>query len=140
MVKSAQSVTDKWARRLAGSTQDIQEGVNAVRINPAEQAIAKKAKLLANFTASVNDGSWERGLRNTTLESWKASMIQKGIQRIPQGAESAKPKFARFMTELLPYQEGVKAQIEAMPDISLEDSIARMTTWTREMAKFTRSS
>jgi len=39
----------------------------------------------------------------------------------------------------LPFQDRLKTQIEAMPDISLEDSINRMTTWIREMSKFSMS-
>lgn len=139
MQKNPQTVADKWARRVAGSTQDVIDGVNAVRVNPAEQAIAKKAKLLQNFTAAVQDGRWERGLRKTTLDSWRQAMIQKGVSRIAQGAEAAKPKMASFMAELLPYQETVASEIASMPDLTLEDSIQRMTAWTRRMSQFTKT-
>lgn len=140
MAKSPQAVAEKWARRTAASTQDIIDGVNQVRVNPAESAIAKKAKLVANFNAAVTDGRWERGLRRTTLDSWKQSMIQKGAPRVAQGADAAKGKMTSFMAELLPYQESVKAEIDSMPDLTIEDSAARMTAWMRRMATFQRSS
>lgn len=139
MAKSGSAVAEKWARRIAGSTQDIIDGVNGVRENPAEKAIAKKQKLLTNFTAAVNDGRWERGLRRMSLDQWKTAMIQKGVNRVAQGADASKGKMAAFMNELLPYQESVRSEIDAMPDITLEDSIARMTAWTRRMSQFTRS-
>lgn len=140
MAKSAQAVAEKWARRTAASTQDMIDGVNAVRTNPAESAIAKKQKLVANFNAAVNDGRWERGLRRVSLDSWKQAMIQKGVQRVAQGADAAKGKMTSFMAELLPYQDSVKAEIDNLPDLTLEDSANRMTTWMRRMAAFTRSS
>lgn len=140
MPKTASSVAEKWARRISASTQDVIDGVNNTRVNPAELAIAKKQKLLANFQASVNDGRWERGLRRTTLQSWQQAMITKGVNRIAQGADAAKPKMQAFMQELLPYQDSVRSEIEAMPDITLEDSIARMTQWTRKMSQFQRNS
>lgn len=140
MAKTASSVAEKWARRISASTQDMIDGVNNVRTNPAESAIAKKQKLVANFNAAVNDGRWERGLRRTTLQSWQQAMIQKGVNRVAQGADAAKPKMQQFMAELLPYQESARAEIEAMPDITLEDSIARMTAWTRKMSNFQRNS
>lgn len=140
MAKSPQAVAEKWARRTAASTQDIIDGVNAVRTNPAESAIAKKQKLVANFNAAVNDGRWERGLRRVSLDSWKQAMIQKGVQRVAQGADAAKGKMTTFMSELLPYQDSVKAEIDNLPDLTLEDSANRMTTWMRRMAAFQRSS
>ena len=139
MAKSPQQVADKWARRIAGSTQDIIDGVNAVRTNPAEAAIAKKSKLLQNFTASVQDGRWERGLRRMSLDQWKQSMIQKGVNRVAQGADAAKPKMAQFMTEFLPFQESAQAELSALPDTTIEDSIARAAFWMRRMNSFTRS-
>jgi hypothetical protein len=137
--KTPQSVADKWKRRLQAATQDVTDGVNAVRVNPAEQAVQKQAKLLANFTAAVNSGKWAAGLQRTTLQSWQQAMIQKGVPRIAQGAEAGMPKMQAFMQQLLPYQDTLSQQVANMSDLSLEDSIARMTAWTRGMANFKRS-
>jgi len=38
----------------------------------------------------------------------------------------------------LDYESGLQKEVETMPDLTLEDSISRMTTWVRGMAKFTR--
>jgi len=48
-------------------------------------------------------------------------------------------KVEAFFGELLPFQDGLKNTVDAMPDVTLEDSIQRMTTWTRGMADFKRS-
>jgi len=38
----------------------------------------------------------------------------------------------------LPYEATLKDQINKMPDLTLEDSISRATSWIRGMSKFTR--
>lgn len=137
-MKNPQQVAQKWANRLNAATTEITNGVNAVVDNPAEQAIAKKQKLVQNFNAAVNDGRWERGLRSVTLQSWKDSMLTKGLPRIGQGATAGQPKMAAFMQALLPYQENLKATVDNMPDLTIEDSVARAGAWIRGMAQFSK--
>lgn len=139
MAGTPQQIAEKWSRRLTQSTADIERGVNAVTESPMEKAIAKKDKAIQNYQAAMNSGKWEAGLRRVSLQQWKNDTINKGIQRITAGANAAQPKVAAFMGELLPYQQNLKAEIDALPDNTLEDSIQRMTTWTRGMANFRRS-
>ena len=133
-----QQVTEKHARRLKGSIQDIQDGVNAVTQAPGVKAAAKKDKMLANLTAAVQSGKWGDRVSKVTLEDWKTSMIQKGLGRIAQGVDGSQQKIADFYAQLLPFQDSVKAKINAMPDLTLEDNLNRMVANAREMAKFRR--
>lgn len=126
----------KWASRLGASTQDIQNGINRITVSPTEQAANKQAKMLANLTASVNSGKWARGLRSVSLDAWRKATIEKGLPRIQQGATAAQPKMVEFANKLLPYQQALVDKINAMPDISLQDSIARMTAYINGMAQF----
>lgn len=129
---------EKWARRMSQSTQDIQNGVNRVTEAPTVKAAAKKQKMLQNLTAAVNSGKWEAGLNRVTLQDWKKAIIEKGLPRVQAGVTAAQPKVADFANKLLAYQEGLQSQIESMPDLTLQDSIARMTAWINGMAKFQR--
>lgn len=139
MAKNAAAVADKWARRLAQSTPDIEAGVQAVTVAPSERAIAAKSKMVQNFNQAMTDGKWERGLERVSLDDWKRSMLTKGISRIGQGAEEGKGKMEAYMREALPFMEELQRKIDAMPDLTLEDSIARMTTWIRGMSEFKRT-
>ena len=129
---------EKWARRMSQSTQDIQNGVNRVTEAPTAKAAAKKQKMLQNLTAAVNSGKWEAGLNRVTLQDWKKSIIEKGLPRVQAGVTAAQPKVAEFATKLLSYQDNLQSQIESMPDLTLQDSIARMTAWVTGMSKFER--
>lgn len=132
-------VADKWVRNTSAATQYLQTGVMAVVENPATKAIAAKQKMRTRLLDSIDNGKWEQGLGRVTLASWQKAMIEKGLPRISQGVTSAQPKFQKFMTELLPYQDTLAQSVKAMPDLTLQDSIQRMIAWTQGMANFKRS-
>ncbi len=136
---TAQEFAEKWSRRLSAAAPDIQRGVNRVDVSPTEKAAAKQDKMLANVTASIQSGKWANGLRRVSLGDWKKSIIEKGIPRISQGVAGATPKVSDFASQLLPFQDSLKSQLDTMPDLTLEDSINRMSTWVRGMSKFKRS-
>jgi len=45
-------------------------------------------------------------------------------------------KVEKFYSQLLPHIDTVKGTVSKMPDLTLEDSINRMSTFVRGMAKF----
>jgi len=128
--------TDKWARRLSGATEDIRRGVEAVSKSPTEAAPAKIDKMKANWLKKVEDGTVAKNLRAVSLEDWKRKMIDQGVNRISGGVEGSKDKMSRFADKFLPYAYAVSDKVKSMPDLTLEDSISRMTTAVRELAKF----
>lgn len=128
-----QEYAEKWARRLRGATEDIRRGVERVDTAPGELAAAQQDAMLQNFVESVNSGLWASRVRGVSLQDWKEATITKGIQRIGAGVEAAQPKMARIAAELLPAVDAAAAAARAMPKVTLEDSIARMTTFVREM-------
>ncbi len=129
---------EKHARRLKGATEDIRRGVERVTTSPTEKAAAKADKFLAKVTESVNSGKWQSGLRRVTLEEWKGKMIEKGIARIPQGIDGARDKVIAFASDLLPHVDRGVDKVKNMPDLTIEDSINRMTSFVRHMAEFKR--
>lgn len=129
---------DKLARRLKAAIPDIQAGIQKVTENPMQKAATKKAKMLQNVTEAVQSGKWEAGLRRVSLDEWKQKFTEKGVNRIAQGIDSSKDKVVAFATQLLEYEKTLKGQIDQMPDLTLEDSLNRMTTWMRGMSKFRR--
>lgn len=133
-----QEFAEKWQRRYSAAAPDMSRGVQRVDVSPTEKAAGKREKMLQNLTAAVQSGKWEAGLRRVTLNDWKKAYIDVGIPRASQGANAATPKVSAFASQLLPYQDSLKSKIEGMPDLTLEDNIARMTTWIRGMAQFKR--
>ena len=129
------AVAAQWAQRLAGSTDKITAGINAVTVAPGQAAARQKAVWAANVAAAQD--KWASNVAGVTLQSWQSDMITKGVPRIASGATAAQPKFATFMTKLLPYIATQKAALPARGN--LEANITRMTSFVRGMAKFTNS-
>lgn len=130
---------EKWGRRLKAAQPDIQRGVEAVTVAPTEQAANAQDKMLAKLTEAVTSGKWAKGLRRVTLQDWRDATIKKGIPRLAAGVDAGAPKMEAFMTEFLPHAERVSAEVAAMPDLTLEDSIARSNHAIRRLAEFQRS-
>jgi len=134
-----QQYAEKHARRLKASTEDIRLGVTRVTESPTEKAAAKQDKMLANLEESVRSGKWARGLRRVSLADWKEKTLSKGIGRIAAGIDAAHDKQVDFATQLFAHENQLLAQVGAMPDLTLEDSISRATAWIRGMAQFEQS-
>lgn len=130
---------EKHARRLSAAVEDVRKGIDRVTVNPCELAAAKQEKMLANLTAAVNDGRWAAGLRRVTLPEWKDKAKNVGAGRIATGINAAKAKVIAFAEELLPHIDAGQSKLKTMPDITLEDNIARMTSFIRHMAEFKRT-
>jgi hypothetical protein len=134
-----EQVAEKHARRTKAAQQDMVAGVNAVTSNPAEKAIKKKDKLVNNWNAAIQSGKWERGMGRVTLEGWKKAMVEKGAGRVAAGIDASIGKTTEFFSQLLPFQADLSAKIEKMPDLTIEDSVARSAEFIRGMSKFKRS-
>ncbi|MEW5992950.1 MAG: hypothetical protein AB1744_00955 [Candidatus Zixiibacteriota bacterium] len=129
---------EKHARRLKAAIPDIQAGIERVTESPTAKAAAKQDKMLNNLTKAVTSGKWGAGLRRVTVDDWKHKFLSKGVARIPDGIDAAHDKVVGFAQQLLPYETALQGKIAAMPDLTVEDSVARSSMWIREMFKFVR--
>uniref|UniRef100_A0A6M3LPC9 Uncharacterized protein n=1 Tax=viral metagenome TaxID=1070528 RepID=A0A6M3LPC9_9ZZZZ len=127
---------EKHARRLTGALEDMRRGVEAVTEAPGKRAAAKADKMRAGIVRSLDDGTWARRVGAVTLEEWKRSMLDKGLNRVAAGVEGSRDKVQAFATQLLAHEATLQDTVTKMPDLTLEDSVARMTAWVRGMAKF----
>ena len=134
-----QRSAQKWVRNLSGATEDIRAGVEDVTESPMDKAADAAEKYVQRVQEAVNSGKFQQRLRNTPLSKWKDNTLNKGRQRIGSGAQAAQSDVEEFFEELFPYQERLSREVDQMSDVTLEDSIARMTAWTRGMAEFHRS-
>ncbi len=133
---SAAEFAEKHARRLKGSTEDIRKGINRVTQAPTQQAAQKIDKMRTRWLAKVDDGTVAKRLNGVSLQDWQKAAAGVGVDRIASGIDNAQPKVIAFAEQLLPAVDAAKAKIASMPDLTLDDSINRMTTYVREMGKF----
>ena len=136
---TATEFQEKHARRLKAAVEDVRKGIDRVTENPCEKAAAKQDKMLTNLTAAVSSGKWAAGLKRVSLEDWKKNARDIGVNRIAAGIDGAKAKVVAFAEQLLPHIDREKAKIAAMPDVTLDDNINRMTSFVRGMASFKRT-
>lgn len=127
---------EKHARRTTAAIPDYVEGVNRVTEAPGKKAAAKQSKMKTNLIKAIDSGKWGRRVAAVSVEDWKQAAAVKGSGRIASGVEGAAPKVLAFAEQVLPVLTRIKAEVDEMPDLTLEDNIARMTKQVREMAKF----
>lgn len=133
---TASEFREKHARRLKQSTADIERGISRVSVAPGKLAAAKADKMKANIDLAITSGKWAKKVSGVSLTDWQTKAIQKGIPRIASGIDAASAKVEAFASKLLPAVDAAVNKVKGMPDLTLEDNINRMTTYAREMAKF----
>lgn len=136
MPLSASEVADRWAKAMSASTGKMKAGILAMTKSPAEAAIKAKDKYREGILRSLEDGTWEAGLRSVVFADWQKKTADVGTTRVSAGVQSATPAMTKFFEQLLPYTDGVKRQIDQMPDATPEDRIQRMVANARLMAQF----
>jgi len=129
---------EKHNRRTKAALEDMRAGVAAVTEAPTAKAAAKQEKMRQRLLEALESGKWANGLKRVSLEEWKQKMIELGLNRVATGLDANKKKVEEFASQLLPHIEAGQKLIERMPDVTLEDSINRMTTFIRHMSKFQR--
>lgn len=133
---SAVEFQEKHARRLKGATSDIRRGIERVTTSPTALAAKKIDKMKQHWLEALDSGKIKRNLEGVTLEEWKAKALNVGVDRISAGIDASAGKVVAFAEKLLPAIDAAQAKVKTMPDLTLEDSVQRMTTFIREMAKF----
>lgn len=136
---TAEEVYQKWARNLTNSVADVKAGIDRVTESPMQKAAANEEKWFQGLQKAKSSGKFKRGLMNVTLEQWKAKTRDVGADRIPAGATAAQEKSVSFYGKLLPYVDKVKAEVAKMGNVTLQDSIARMTKAVTMMAEFDKT-
>lgn len=127
---------DKHYRNTTAALEDLARGVDNVTTAPSASAIKAKTKFRQNLLASIDDGTWEKNLGAYGLAEWQNDMKTKAVERIPGGLEAAGSKVEDFFGKLFPYQDALVREVKGMSNLTLEDSIKRMTAFCRGMAKF----
>lgn len=134
-MKDAQTIIAKWARNAGSSAalQNYKEGVASVTEAPTHAAAKKLDKYLSSVQDAVNSGRMRDALMSTTLADYQ-EMAQQKAGNYTSGVKLGQQKFARFVTQFQPLQAQVTAAVNAMPDLTLEDRIAKSAEQARRTA------
>lgn len=126
---------DRWKTGLTQNTARIREGIENVKVSPTAAAAAVADRTLSKIIAAFQDGTWANQLKKVSLEDWRDSAINKGLQRIAAGVEAATPAQVQMAQKLLAAVDATMAEVNKTPRGDLETNIARSATMIRGMAK-----
>lgn len=136
MVKPPERWSAKYQSRTAVARPDYEWGIRNPARSPTAAAIAAKATLKAKMADAATWDKWEAARKYVGDEGWSKAAIEKGAVRYGPGVTFGAPKQAEFAGKFAPHlKTGVDA-IMKMPNISLEDKIARAGAMIRHNATF----
>lgn len=136
---TAEQSYEKWNRNLSNAVADVKAGVDRVSESPMAKAAANEDKWFQGLQKARSSGKFKRGLLNVTLEAWKAKTRDVGADRIPAGAAAAEEKSVKFYSKLLPFEAKLQAEVDKMPNVTIQDSVSRATKWILGMAEFDKT-
>jgi len=136
---SPDAAAKKWASRTTAAVEDWRKGIEGVSESPTAKAALHLDKLLANIMESINSGRMAAALNNVSLADWKTASTTKGPGRIPAGVQGAVGKQEAYYRKVFPFLQTVQDEIASMPNMTIEDSIARAAHLMRRMNEFKRS-
>lgn len=122
-----------WAAGMNNATDKITRGIQRVQTAPGAAAAAKADKWLNNVTASK--AKFANNVGKVTLAAWQQAAAA-GVSRVGQGATLKQPKFAAAITPVFAFMANVLATVDAMPDTTLDQRIAKSAAMQRGMAAY----
>lgn len=131
-------VANRWAAGLANATTKMSQSAAALTVSPTSQAAAAAQTWLARLNDPKTLTKYQAKLNAVTLSSWQQAFTQKGLPRIPTGAQAAiTTKMVPFFTKWLPYEAAGAQQVKNMPKATLQDRIARAVFMINYNSQFT---
>lgn len=122
----AATVLAKWKARASAAADDFVNGVVNTDKDITGLAIAAIPRMRDEFLAAVDSGRVANGLRAVGTQGVKAAVQAKGRAAYQAGVQNADTKVLDAFGKLLPYIDGVKRQVAAMPNQTDADRDARM--------------
>ena len=135
-IPDAQTAAEKWANRTGAAGQDYLAGVMQTDKDPTALAIQNQGRLVANFNAAVQNGTWANALRARGKAGWQQAVADKGVTNFQTGVAAAKDRVAQAFGPLLAYEAGLQRTINGLPNVTDADREARMLAWVRGMRQY----
>lgn len=133
-----EQAADKLIRRAQGAVADYVTGVKAVEESPTVAAAKNLDKAQLNYNEAITSGRMAKRLTSVSREDWIKATTEKGQARYAPGLTAAKEKVTEFFNEFLPFADRVSGEVAAMPDLTIEDSVARASHAIRRLHEFER--
>lgn len=133
---SPQEGGSAWSQGFGAAGAKYQRGVQGVTVAPNELAAKALPRWVAAVSSKKVQDKYVSRNRAVTLESWKQSTVEFGVPNLARGAAKGTSKYAAFAEKFYPVLTANLQKIASMPNVTLEDRIARANTMMRENSKF----
>ena len=137
-IVDAQTAAERWVNSSGMGQTRYTEGVQATTVDPTARAIAQQAKLLQNFTQSVQNGRWSRGLQRVGAAGWKSAAVAKA-GNYATGINASRQKFLDAIGPVLAVEAQLQQQIDSMPNVTIQDAINRSAAWQMGLHQWAQS-
>jgi hypothetical protein len=137
-IVDAQTAADRWVGSAGTAQSRYTEGIQATTVDPTALAVAQQAKLLQNFTASVQNGRWSRGLQRVGGAGWKAAAVAKA-SNFGTGFQAGRQKYLDAIGPVLQVEAQLQQQISSMPNVTIQDAINRSAAWQMGLHQWAQS-
>ena len=123
--KTPEQIAEKYQRGVAGAGADYSMGVQ----NPSRPWASSTAKGAGRWAAGVQEAiqnkSFERGVAAAGDAKWQAAAVGKGAQRYQAAAQEAAQEYAKVAGQIMSAGAAAQSAVQAMPNETLEQRIAR---------------
>ena len=131
MVKPLDYTVEKYVKRATAAVEEYKFGVQHPKADWAEELKGAKERMRTGYSRAL-DTYFDARVDAVGTRGWQDATLQKGPSRYPEGVRLGQDKYRNRMAKVLAFEEELQRRILEMPDATLEDRIARMTTWVRE--------
>lgn len=135
MAKTAEQAVQRYLQSTQSgqARQRYLDGIAGTQVNPMEEAAKADQLYLQRVQEAVTSGRRQAALLNTPKSRWTDNATKKGADRLATGAAQAADKVRAHFQKWTPIYQQISQQVQAMPKMTTEDSIARSAATIRAM-------
>lgn len=123
--KTAQQITDKYQRGVAGAAPDYAAGVANPSRPWAQATAAGASRWQAGLQKAISEGRFQKGVQAAGDDKWARRAATIGAQRYSESAPAAAAEFARMADSVVAAGETASRAAESMPDTTIDQRIQR---------------
>lgn len=135
-----QEAAAKLSNRIGQSGAAYLKGVQNTDKDPIALAIAAAPKWEAGIQDAIANGRYVKGLQRTNKTAWQNAVRDFGQSNYQSSGAKAERNYEKFATRFFPHLETVQQEVEAMPNLSFQDSLNRMIHNATRLRDFRNSS
>jgi len=123
----ANTGASNWQTGFGQSGAKYQQGIQGVTVAPNTKAAAALPRWIASVTSKKVQDKYVSKNNAVTLQAWQAAAVTFGVPNLSRGAQKGQTKYAAFAQKFYPFLSQNLAKIQAMPNVTLQERIARAT-------------